>query len=450
MEHRKLPYGLGFASNAQRMASTTNTRDIWRFYGPLAVVSVLFLSGRLFQNYALLNFPDGVRQIATFTLASSIFFPCMSAVNFFPQLANTFVKGQADLRTVGRFSVLTCFVLSAVLWVIAWTPAGERFVASLFPSSERVLKDMMYYLRWYSPVVFLTGLVNFISGLLMQCHRTGWVSSLRVASLLSLILVLACGLFFEIEAHLIIGISCVLPELVAAVLGLWCLKKRVVLPEGGEARISLREVWMFFWPLALTTAMFTMSRPIINQLVTVAGDHGEGLAWSEEVLAALAVAFSFAMIFQMTINQLRNVYVTFALERLDDTLAFARQLIALLTGIMVFVAITPIAHLFFEHLQGVAGRPLDWAMSNYYGLCAVPIVVGLRNHYHGLAMAQRRTRIMGAASVARNASIFGTGWLLISLGKFEPWAGAVLLLIGFIVEAWIVRFDAVRKESKAA
>ena len=429
------------------MLTITQTRDIWRFFGPLAVVSVLFLSGRLFQNYALLNFPDGVRQIATFTLATSIYFPCMSAVTFFPQLANSLVKGTGDLRTVGRFSILTCFVLSGILWLIAWTPAGERFLASLFPSSEQVLKDMVYYLRWYSPVVFLTGLVNFVSGLLMQCHRTSWVSGLRAVSLVTLIVVLAGGLFFEIEARLVIGVSCVLPELVAAALGLWCLKRRVNLPEGGDARISMKEVWGFFWPLALTTVMFMMSRPIINQLVTVAGNRGEGLQWSEELLAGLAVAFGFAMIFQMTINQLRNVYVTFALERPEDTRVFARQLVCALTGIMVFVGITAIAALFFEYLQGVTGRPLEWALQNYYGLCLVPIVVGLRNHYHGLAMAKRRTRIMGAASIFRNVSIFGAGWLLIGLDRFEPWAASVLLLIGFFVEAFILRFDAVRRKA---
>ena len=280
----------------------------------------------------------------------------------------------------------------------------------------------------------------------MQCHRTGWVSGLRVVSLVTLVLVLTAGLFFEIEARFVIGVSCVLPELFAALLGLWCLRKRVALPDGGVARITMQEVWVFFWPLALTTAMFTLSRPIINQLVTVAGEYGDGSLWSEEMLAALAVAFSFAMIFQMTINQLRNVYVTFALERPEDTLAFSRQLITILTGVMCFLGVTPAAALFFEYLQGVTGRPLEWALLNYYGLCAVPIVVGLRNHYHGLAMAHRRTRIMGLASIARNVSIFAAGWMLIWTGQFEPWAGALLLLVGFFVEAWIVRFDALKKK----
>ncbi|MGB0371769.1 MAG: hypothetical protein ACPGN3_10570 [Opitutales bacterium] len=428
------------------MLGSRNTSDIWRFFGPLAAVSVLFLSGRLFQNFALLHFPDGVRQIATFTLASSVFFPCMSAVNFFPQLANTLVKGRRDLRTVGRFSLMTCTLLSCVFWGIAWTPAGKEFVGSVFPSSDDVLADIVYYLRWYSPVVFLTGLVNFVSGLLMQCHRTGWVSCLRVASLVSLVLVLSVGLFWDVEARLIIGISCVLPELVAAILGLWCLKKRVDLKEGGSAVISYRETWIFFWPLALTTAMFTLSRPIINQLVTVAGSRVEIENWTEEVLAALAVAFGFSMIFQMTINQLRNVYVTFALERPEDTRAFARQLILGLTVIMALVAMTPFARWFFEHLQGLEGRPLEWALDNYVVLCAVPVVVGLRNHFHGLAMAHRRTAIMGAASIMRNISVMIVGWLLITMDKFEPWIGAVLLLVGFSVEAAIVRADARRRK----
>lgn len=426
-----------------------DTSEIWRFYGPLAVVSVLFLSGRLFQNFALLNFPDGVRQIATFTLASSVFFPCMSAVNFFPQLSNTLIKGKRDLNTVGVFALITCSGLSVVFWSLAWTGWGTRVIGGLFSISDQVLGDIVYYLRWYSPVVFLTGLVNFVSGLLMQCHRTGWVSGLRGASLVTLILVLAMGLFWDLEARLVIGISCVLPELVAVILGLWCLRNRVKLPAGGSARISYREIWCFFWPLALTTMMFTLSRPIINQLVTVAGKREAISDWTEEVLAALAVAFGFAMIFQMMINQLRNVYVTFALERPSETRAFAVQLIVGLTVLMLFVGVSPVGGWFFEHMQGLTGRPLDWALQNYYGLCAVPLIVGLRNHFHGLAMANRRTTIMGAASILRNASVLGVGWGLIWLGKFEPWSGSILLLLGFLVEAIIVRMDALRWKRNA-
>ncbi|NRA27218.1 MAG: hypothetical protein HRU10_08220 [Opitutales bacterium] len=412
----------------------------WRFFLPLAAVGVLMLSGRLFQNYALLEFPDGVSQLARFTLASSIFFPCMSAVAFFPQLTNALIRNQRDLKIVGRFAFWVASALTGVLFFFAWSSWGKSCVAWLYPGEPELTEDIIFYLKWYTPSVLSYGYVNFVSGLLMQCERTHWVTVLRVASLVPMVLILAAGVFLESDARWVIGWSCLVPEICAALLAFWLLKKRskVGPVKAEDPRLSYANIARYYWSLALTTIMFTLSRPIVFQLVTWEGARRGDELWTETVLAALALSFGLSMIFQITINHLRNVYLTYAAEFPAATRRFAWKLIGWVTLLMAILIVTPGARFFFEHLQGADGQVLEWAVQSFAVFVLVPLVVGIRNHYHGLAMVERRTLVMGTASILRNVGIVVIGLSLSALGVFTPWTGSLLLIMGFVVEALVV------------
>ncbi|MCH2156887.1 MAG: hypothetical protein MK080_12930, partial [Opitutales bacterium] len=56
----------------------------------------------------------------------------------------------------------------------------------------------------------------------------------------------------------------------------------------------------------------------------------------------------------------------------------------------------------------------------------------------GLAMVERRTLVMGTASILRNVGIVVIGLSLSALGVFTPWTGSLLLIMGFVVEALVV------------
>ncbi|MCK4284239.1 MAG: hypothetical protein KAX44_07975, partial [Candidatus Brocadiae bacterium] len=61
------------------------TREYWRFYWPLSLMAVAFFSGRLFQNYVLLRYEEGVRELAMFALAMAFFHPFRGTLIFAPQ-----------------------------------------------------------------------------------------------------------------------------------------------------------------------------------------------------------------------------------------------------------------------------------------------------------------------------------------------------------------------------
>ena len=419
---------------------TSSWRRYLRFFWPLSVMAVLMHAGRLGQNRALLDYEGGVRELALFVMALAILGPFRSVHGMTPQMVTVIGTHRAARRRCFRFVTGMCAALSVPVLLLAWTPLGPRVAKGLYDVDVAGGRTMMVYLRYLAPLLLLGGWRQYVVGLLVRQERTAWVMSLNTLEQGLMVALVVVGLQQEWPPAMVVGLSALVPPALLLVLSVLVVRRgRFDERPAAAGPATYPALLRYFWPLAATTFMFTLSRPIIFALVMrINGAGAQHEVDTEAIVAALGLAFSSSLIFQTTVNQFRHLMVTFAGTDRRGVRHFIAGATAVVTGAMVVGLVTPLARLFLEKLQRAEGETLQMALDALWPLCLVPIVVAWRNYHHGLGLVEHRTRALAAGGLARNASILLAGPVLLALGLLNHWTAAALLTLAFASEALCV------------
>jgi hypothetical protein len=415
-------------------------RHYLRFFWPLSLMGVVMPAGRLAQNRALLDFDSGESELAVFVLALALLGPFWSVRGLMPQMVTVVGMNRAARHLCFRFVTGVCVVLSVPVLVLALTPLGIRVAQALYDVDADSATVMMVYLRFLTPLLILGGWRQVAVGLLVRQERTGWVTGLHALEPLLLVVMLVLGMKMHWTAVVVVGLSALVPAvIVLAVAIVVVLRGTFDEHRVAESPMTYRGLQVYFWPLAMTTFMFSLSRPIIFALVMrINGDGRSEQVDTTAIVAALGLAFSCGMIFQVTVNQFRHLMVRFGDADRQGVRRFMAAVTLVVVGLMLVALLSPLARLFFVHLQGAQGHTLLMALDALWLLCLVPIVLAWRNYHHGLALVEHRTLPMAVGGVARNGSILVLGIALLATGLLNHRTAAALLVTGFIFESVVV------------
>ncbi len=387
------------------------------------------LLAQQFRNAILARYPEGTEELALFAMAASFFGFLHATLAFTPQLVNVYSQSRSTLRLCFRFVLRVGLVLTVPLVWLGWTAGGAAFVSAVFNIEGDALGTVTAYLRILLPLLVVDGMRHCLTGLLIQAERTGTVTLLNILYLAMVLLVLLTGFAMGAPAMVTVGLSQLLPALVSLVLLAWMFRRHYRLPIGGPSKpLTHAELFRFFWPVALTSVMFALSRPVIFFFASRTPD-------AVVLIAALRIAFDFSLIFCNPVNQFRHLFVTFGMADLKGLRRFLIRILSVIFALMLIVALTPLHRVIFSDLLGVEGEVLETAGQAFLVLCLVPLAMGLRNYFHGLSLVNRTTGRMGIGSLVRISSIVLACWLLQTLGWLDGRTGAFLLFLGFLAEA---------------
>lgn len=421
----------------------SGTRQYLRFYLPLTITGLALVLGRQFQNGTLARFPEASRELAVFAFATGTFFLFNAALGFVAQMANALARSWQAHRTCMRFTLLSALLLSTPLAVLAFTAPGAEILSAAYGIRGETLADVVRYLRYLAPLVVVNALRQYFTGLLVQGRHTGLATVLDLIHLFAIAGILWGGLSLDwkpVETLARAQVGAALLHLVLALLG----AAGTFDPPREEAGVplTLRRTLAFFWPVAVTSLMFALSRPVIYAFVGRLPD-------SLLTVAALRVAFDFAMIFHMPLNQFRHLFITFGTRDLAGVRRFLLGVTTIVSGLMLLVVATPVSAWIFGGLLGAEGELLRLSRQVIWVLCLVPLAISLRNYYHGLALVSRRTRSMAVGGILRVGAIALASWSFAAIGVLDHVWAAVALLSGFVVEAVTVLVLA-RRQGAAA
>ncbi len=404
-------------------------RQYWRFYWPLSLMGVALLTSRQFQNGVLARYPNAAQQLAVFAYAWCAYSLFAAALIFVPQMSNRLARSAASKRTCLRFTLAISMALTAPVAFMAFSSWGRAGLGAVFGIRGEMLDGVVLYLKLLTPLIVVSGLRHFYSGLLIQLSRTGIVTLFTVVQLSTTVVVLLVGLNRGWSPVLTLCGSQLASAVLCLIL-LWLCHLAVWQgqDEGDGEPASYHDMIAYFAPVALTSVMFALSRPILYAVLSRQPD-------STAIIAALKVAFDLALIFHNPLNQFRSMYVTFGTKHHRELRRFVMLVMAGMTLLMLLMAVTPLAGFIFQRLLGVEAEILAMARQAFVVLCVVPFVVSMRNVVHGRALSDGTTGCMSAGAVSRNLIIYAAATALSGLGWLNPMTAAGILALGFASEA---------------
>lgn len=388
--------------------------------------------GVQFQNAALARYPEAVTELAVFALGYGTFGFFRASLNFIAQLSNVFARSETGTRRCHRFVLAVSVIIMGPLILLGWSDAGGRLIAALYGTDAALTARVQEYLIYLAPIILLGAQRFYYTGLLVQARLTGWVTNLNVLFLAIQIAGLVAGFSLGLRPVLVLVGSEVLAVLCQVAATLWVKGRYYRLPAIAEhERLTYRELVSFFIPVSMTGVMFALSRPVLYAFVSRAPD---GLT----AIAAMRVAFDFSMLFQQAANQFRHFFVTFGLDDLPGKRRFMALIAVALTGIMLVFALTPLQAWIWRDLMRIPDDVRPLSVQVFFIMCAMPVVIIIRNYFHGALMVERRTAGMALGSVLRVVGIYLGAQVCFSLGQLDHVTASVILLLGFVIETLVV------------
>lgn len=395
------------------------------------MTGVTIILANQFQNGVLARYPNATIELAIFAYAFSTFSVFRAATVFVPQMSNLLGRSRRAHRTLVGFIVLVGFGLTAPLLFVGFSSLGAMWLGRIFGIDGEILSAVLSYIRRLAPLVPIAAFRQYFMGLLIQMRSTRLVTVLNTLHLVTLFAVLLLGYRSSWSAvETLVSAQWIAAVVHLAILGA-AVRWTYRLPELEHSELTYRQTLTFFWPLAVTSMLFAMSRPILYALVSLRPD-------ALVAVASLRVAFDLAIFFYQPLNQFRNLFATFGTRDLAGLRRFQIEVVVALTAAMVIGSWTRLDTLVLTRLLGIEGQVLHYAEEAFRIMCALPIVVGARNYFHGIALARLATSGMAVGALFRVFAISVCAGTVAYFGGLDHQVAAFILVLGFAAEAVVV------------
>lgn len=196
--------------------------------------------------------------------------------------------------------------------------------------------------------------------------------------------------------------------------------------------VSMKQLWRFFLPLGVSASLVTISHVIINSTLSQ-GDN------PEQILASYAVAMSLLVITERPALLLRQTSSVLVRDKRSfRAMLQVGQLIFLaIMGLGVLICYTPLGSWIFSGPFGLEPSIVPDVVDVYRVLMFVSLFSGIRCLYQGIIIYNLRTKWLTIGMVVRLAGMYLLSLYFIHSGVESAAVGAVIFLVGMIIEAAI-------------
>lgn len=204
-----------------------------------------------------------------------------------------------------------------------------------------------------------------------------------------------------------------------------------------EENLNMKSLFIFFIPLGLSASLVTISHIIINSTLVRAEN-------SEFILASYAIAMSLFVITERLGNLLRQTCSSLVRDKesYKKMSHFAFYLLFCLMVVAISVAYTPVGDFIFAKIFGAKANMVDDIKRIYQVLIFVTIFSALRCLAQGIIIYNRQTKWLTIGMVIRLAAMYLLSLYFIHSGQITGTSGAIIFLIGMMIECLISFIEA--------
>jgi Na+-driven multidrug efflux pump len=414
-------------------------KGITLLYLPLAASWVLMLLEAPLINAFLARGPDPETALAAFGVALSIILVVEAPVLMMLELSIALSKNLQAFRKIRVFYIAVGIAITLLGLVLFYTPLWRVVLYRLMnippEIAEATIPALRVFVWWPLPI----GWRRVYQGILITDGRTRFISiatAVRIAVVLAVMTVggsrgLLPGATLA-AAAMLLGV--IVETTLTHGAAYSTIKSTLSRKLPNAQPLTLRYLWAFYLPLAITTLLRQGIRPLIS-----AGIASAPMAVLS--LAAWPVAFSLSSIFWGPTMGLRQVTIALIEDR-DSWHKVSRFVLAagfMLSAALALVSFTPLLGVVLRQLFGLSEPVALLAATPVKILVLLPPTYTFHALFTGLLVKKART------STVRTAKIINLGVVGLALYAGLRYAGiqgsalaAITISLGALVEAvWL-------------
>ncbi len=403
---------------------------ILRFWAPLMGTWLLMAVDGPLLTALIARMADAEPNLAAYGVAFSFALVAEAPIIMLMSASTSLASSPLAYRRLRNFTaVLTLLVtLVPALLLLPWPyDLFMEQVVGLTPEiADRAHPALLALIPWAAAI----GWRRFYQGVLIRNDQTRKVV---VGTFFRLLGMGGCGLLFfdssGIPGALLGGLalSCgVLVEMLATRL-LAAGAIRTVLERPAEAEVmGYGELWRYYLPLALTPFITLGVHPMVIFFL------GKG-RYPLESLAVMPVLGALTFIFRAIGLSFQEVAVALLgrdLKSYRPLRNFALGLALFASGILLLIALTPLATLWLQQVAGLSRELVEFSRLPLAIMALLPAGSVLSSFQRGVLLEGRLTRPVSTATVVEASVIFA---LLALLLQYSDLSGALCAALAYVV-----------------
>ncbi len=450
-ESAPLPGGAELAS--ARTVAPPSYRDLLIFLAPLLFTGLMMTADQPLVNAALTRLPGAQEALAALVVAFGLALVYESPHVTMIEVATALATTRQALSLLRRFYLVFAAGLAVLAAALLASPLYDALVLGLMGIPPGVAAaaraTLAAFVLWPIPI----GWRRLHQGALIRhghSRAVGAGATVRVIALLGSLAALL-AVFNGTLGGGTIGALAMLGSVTAEAVYTDLAARRLLralpaadLTNPHRQPLTLGALWDVFWPLAGTTALNTLNRPLLSAGIAAAGVVAGGLHGGEEALAAWGVSWGVIMLINGATLVLSQVAIAWDADPRPGIRGRGTRIILGaglgLTALVALIAWTPLADWLLGQIYVVTPDLAAVATPVIRLLVPVPILAAVGGLLRGRLIARGRSRVV------RTAQIVDLGVLLIVLGVGTHWPFPTLApggaLLGALATLAVLTSDA--------
>lgn len=392
-------------------------RSLLALYVPLMLSGVLMTLEVPLIAAGIARQPSAELFLAAFGVAFAIALIYEAPVIMVLEASIALGGGWAAYLRLRRAYVVLGGLLTALGMALFFTPLYDllttRVMAIPGPIAGAARPALMILTFWPLPI----GWRRLHQGVLIRYDRAGIISIATGIRLLILGAILFSGVF-KTAGGAVLGASAMVAGVVVEAVVVTIPAVRLLGPRGDvTGGRNWRGLWAYYWPLAGTTLLQQVNRPLITTGIAAARD-------ATLSLAAWPVVLSVSMFSWGPLSALQQVIIAVSNHEANRrrVLRFVLAIGGGLAALLLLVTQTPLLDVLLLRGFGISAALGALATPAVRLLAFIPLVMALQSYFRGSLIRDGRTRVVQRAMVVNLAVV--AGWLVVGITA-SPLPGAV-------------------------
>lgn len=385
-----------------------------------------------FLSALIARLPDPKFNLAAYGVAFSFALVVEAPVIMMLSAATTLVRNRQSYLSLRKFN-LALMILLTVFMVLLVIPAIFYFIAEDLIGlpvevSHLTHLALIIMIPWPAAI----GFRRFYQGVLIRNNQTRKVAYGTIIRLLTIVIT-AFTLFYSTKIPgALVGASALSIAVTFEAIATRFMAAKIVrqikdgtLIENSNYDVSQKQIMGFYYPLALTSLLTLGVQPFVTFFI---GQSRQPI----ESLAIMPVVTSFVFIFRGLGLSFQEVVVALLgdqKEGYEQLKIFAVRLAAILAGLLIIIAFTPLADFWFKGVSGLTDKLADLASEPLMIMSFFPALTVIICFQRGALVSIKDTKPITFGTAIEFVTIIVVLFIAI---KYFSAIGAIAATVSFV------------------